>query len=77
MASTRAATATRELYDTPAVVYTRDAYNFKAKAWTWSDPGPMASAQHAERKEVVCATADFDGDDFEARWWPGESWDWE
>jgi hypothetical protein len=77
MKAKTAAVAARESYDAPALVYTREGRNFKEKTWTWSDPGPMASAQHAERKEIVAATPQFDTSDFQARWWAGESWDWD
>lgn len=77
MKATRAIPVLHELDETPALVYTRDALNFKVKTWTWSDPGPMASAQHAERNEVVTAAPEFDDADFEARWWPCESGEWE
>lgn len=77
MTSTPTAAIPRESYDTPALVYTREPANFKRKArWTWSAPGPMASAQHAERKEVVAA-AELDHEELQAYWWPGECWDWE
>ena len=77
MSSLRTASTAREVQEAPAVVYTRDSLNFKAKTWTWSAPGPMASVQHAERKEVVAAAPEFDEEVFEVTWWAGESWDWE
>ena len=78
MTSTRTATISRESNDTPTFVYTREPVNFKPKArWTWSAPGPMASVQHAERKEVAEAAAEFQDEEFQACWWPGECWDWE
>jgi hypothetical protein len=77
MKATRSIPVLHDTDDAPALVYTRDALNFQVKTWTWSDPGPMASAQHAERKEIVSAAPEFDASDFEARWWPAESGEWE
>jgi len=77
MNAVRTLSTPRDTYEAPALVYTREAMHFKPKARTWSAPGPMASVQHAERKELVAAAADFEDDEFQACWWPGESWDWE
>jgi hypothetical protein len=77
MKAIRAIPPLHEPEEAPPFVYTQDTLNFKVKTWTWSDPGPMASAQHAERKEVVGAAPEFDDADFQARWWPTESCDWD
>jgi hypothetical protein len=77
MTGTRTPSAHRESHEAPSLVYTRDGANYKNKAWTWSAPGPMASMQHAERKEVGSSTPEFDDEDFRACWWPGDDWDWE
>jgi hypothetical protein len=77
MRDASAVATVHEPYETATPVYTRDPLSFKAKTWTWSDPGPMASAQHAERKEIVSSDPEFEAGDFEGRCWFPDSWDWE
>lgn len=77
MSSTRPAASLQETHDAPAQVYARESLNLKAKTWTWSAPGPMASVQHAERKEVIATALEMDEEDFHPCWWAGESWDWD